>query len=76
MTTKNKEATLVGYKVIFDGKGNLVTERTSSNIDSIKHLFTKRDFYLLKSIIREATSNLDEVHNNNEIALNARKEYV
>ena len=48
MTTKNKEATLVGYKVIFDGKGNLVTERTSSNIDSIKHLFYKERFLFVK----------------------------
>tara|TARA_R100000781_G_scaffold10135_3_gene9831 strand:+ start:6321 stop:6551 length:231 start_codon:yes stop_codon:yes gene_type:complete len=76
MSTEKREATLVSYKVIFDSKGNLVTERTSSDIESIKHLFTKRDYHLLKSIIREAKANLDDVHKNIEIALNARKEYV
>ena len=73
MSKKNTETTLIGYKVIFDSKGNLVTERTSSDIEPIKHLFNKKDYSLLKSIIREATLRLDTVHNQIEVALDARK---
>lgn len=73
MMNKKKEATLLGYKIIFDTKGNLVTERTTTDIKDIKNLFTKKDYYILKSIIREATLRLDNVHSQIETALDARK---
>tara|TARA_R110002051_G_scaffold322838_2_gene414480 strand:- start:95 stop:316 length:222 start_codon:yes stop_codon:yes gene_type:complete len=73
MTNKNKEATLFGYRILFDSKGNLLTERTTTNIKDIKNQFTKKDYYLLRSIIREATLRLDKIHNQIEVALDARK---
>jgi|TARA_R110000823_G_scaffold76590_2_gene175003 hypothetical protein len=73
MNNKKKESTLIGYKIIFDTKGNLVTERTTTDIKEIKNLFTNKDYYILKSIIREATLRLDNVHRQIETALDARK---
>ena len=35
MTKKREEATLVGYKILFDAKGNLVTERTAVDLSLI-----------------------------------------
>ena len=48
-------------------------ERTTTDIKEIKNLFTNKDYYILKSIIREATLRLDNVHRQIETALDARK---
>lgn len=76
MKNKKREATLLGYKIVFDSKGNLVTERNSIDLKHLKSLFSKRDYFLLRSILREAKTNIDKIHNKIEIALDARKQDV
>ena len=54
MTNKNNEATLLGYRILFDSKGNLITERTSVDIKKLKKSFSLEDYNLLRSILFEA----------------------
>ena len=71
--TKRKEARLLGYKVLFNKQGQLITERTTTDITILAKQLTKEDFNLLQSTIRSATRELDAVHNKIEADLNARK---
>ena len=73
MTKKREEATLVGYKILFDVKGNLVTERIAVDIKKLEKFFSKEDYSLVKSIISETKIELDRIHNRIEAALDARK---
>ncbi len=73
MTKKREEATLVGYKILFDVKGNLVTERIAVDIKKLEKFFNKEDYSLVKSIISETKIELDRIHNRIEAALDARK---
>jgi hypothetical protein len=73
MKNKKNEATLIGYKILFDKKGNLVTERISTDIKKLKKYFSQEDYSMVRSIINEATIKLDKIHNEIEGALNARK---
>jgi len=72
MTTKT-EATLVGYKILFDTKGNLITERVSVDMKKLKKLFNEKDFNILRSTLLEAKTELDKIHLKIEESLNARK---
>lgn len=72
---KRKEATLLGYKLLFNKQGQLITERISVDITKLKQSLTKEDFNLLKSIMRSASKELDKVHNKIEVDLNARKSF-
>ena len=73
MRIKRDEATLLAYKLIYNRAGNLVTERTSVDITELKKYFTLEEYSTLKTVMREATKKLDEVHNYIEANLNARK---
>ena len=67
-----KEATLLGYKFIYNRAGKLVTERTSTDVTKLKPYLTVEEYETLKTIVREGTANLDEIHNYVEANLNAR----
>jgi|TARA_Y100000289_G_scaffold37014_1_gene36493 hypothetical protein len=69
---KNKEATLLGYKFIYNRAGKLVTERTSTDIKKLKPYLTTEEYETLKTIVREGTVKLDDIHNYIEAHLNAR----
>jgi len=69
----SNEATLIGYRVLFDSKGSLITERTSVDFRDLKKYFTERDFQLLRITINEAKIKLDEIHNQIEAQLNNSK---
>ena len=73
MKNKRPDATLVGYRVLFDTKGNLVTERTSTDIKKLKKFLSQEDYSLLRTIIFESTNQLDKIHGQIEATLNARK---
>ena len=70
---KREEAKLLGYEVLFNKQGQLITERTTTDITILAKQLTKEDFNLLQSTIRSATRELDAVHNKIEADLNARK---
>ena len=69
---KTKEATLLGYKFIYNRAGKLVTERTSTDVTKLKPYLTVEEYETLKTIVREGTAKLDEIHNYVEANLNAR----
>ena len=41
MRTKRKEALVLGYKLLYDRSGKLVSERTSTDISSLKDYLSK-----------------------------------
>jgi len=73
MKNKKKEAILIGYKILFDTKGNLITERISTDIKKLKKYLNVEDYNILRSTLYEATLRLNEIHNQIEVALDARK---
>ena len=73
MSIKRKEAQILGYKLLYDRTGRLVTERTSTDISKLKKFLSKEEYVTLQTVLREATQKLDEVHNYIEDSLNARK---
>jgi CO dehydrogenase/acetyl-CoA synthase beta subunit len=70
--TKRTEAKLVSYTLFYDLTGKLVTERTSTDIKDLEKFFTPEEYNTLKTVIREATTKLDKIHNEIEAHLNAR----
>tara|TARA_R100001126_G_C4885888_1_gene182404 strand:- start:3927 stop:4160 length:234 start_codon:yes stop_codon:yes gene_type:complete len=72
MRKKRKEARLLSYSLLYDKSGKLITERTSTDIKELEKFFTSEEYQTLKTIIREATQQLDTVHNHIEACLNAR----
>jgi hypothetical protein len=68
-----QEATLLGYKLLYNRAGKLVTERTSTDITQLNSYLTTEEYETLKTIVREGTVKLDEVHNYIEANLNARR---
>jgi len=73
MKTKRTEAKLLGYTILFNKKGQLITERLSTNIKELEDRLTKEDFNLLQSVLRSGKRELDKVHSKIEAELNARK---
>ena len=70
---KRKEATLIGYKLLYNRSGKLITERTSTDITLLKQYFTAEEYATLQTVVREGTNKLDEIHNYIEANLNARR---
>ena len=70
---KREEAKLLGYAILFNKQGQLIAERTSTDITKLKDQLTKEDFNTLQAIVRSATRELDEVHSKIETDLNFRK---
>ena len=68
-----KEATLIGYKVLYNRAGKLITERVSTDIKELKPYFTEEEYATLQTVIREGTNKLDEIHIYIEANLNARR---
>ena len=67
-----QEATLLGYKILYNRAGKLVTERTSTDIKKLKPYLSTEEYETLKTVVREGTVKLDEIHNYVEANLNAR----
>tara|TARA_R100000781_G_scaffold33973_1_gene24588 strand:- start:217 stop:435 length:219 start_codon:yes stop_codon:yes gene_type:complete len=70
---KKNEARLLAYELIFSKDGQLITQRTSTDITKLKKYFTKEEYKTLEATVKSATKFLDEVHNRIEADLNARK---
>jgi hypothetical protein len=68
-----KEAQLLGYKLLYDRSGKLITERTHTDISSLKKYFSDEEFNSLNSVLRETKNKLDLIHSYVEASLNARK---
>ena len=73
MSTKREDARLLSYTLLYDKSGKLITERVSTDIEKLKNFLTVEDYNTLKMTIREATTELDRVHNKIEAHLNGRR---
>ena len=67
-----QEAKLLQYTLLYDRSGKLITERISTDITELKPFFSKEDYAILNTILRECKQKLDEIHNHIEANLNAR----
>ena len=47
MKTKRTEAKLIGYTIIINKKGQLITERTTTDIKQLEKKLTKENYNLL-----------------------------
>ena len=72
MSIKRKEAKLLGYTLLYDRTGRLITERTSTDITELKKFLTKEEYNTLNTVVRETTGKLDKIHKYLEDYLNAR----
>jgi|TARA_R100000742_G_C4276344_1_gene97337 hypothetical protein len=70
---KKKEAVLLGYKFLYNKSGQLITERTTTDITKLKKFLKKYEYELLQVIMREGTAKLDAIHSDIENHINARK---
>ena len=70
---KQKEATLLGYKVLYSRTGKLITERVSTDIKELKPYFSPEEYATLQTLMREGAVKLDEIHSYLEETLNARR---
>ena len=73
MKTKRKEAVLIGYKLLYDKTGKLITERVTTDIKELEKYLSRADFNLLRVVLRECTVELDKIHNYIESNLDCRK---
>ena len=67
-----QEAKLLQYTLLYDRSGKLITERISTDITELKPFFSKEDYAILNTILRECKQKLDEVHSYIENNLDAR----
>jgi len=63
----------LSYALLFNKQGQLITERTSTDITKLQDQLTKEDFNTLQTTVRTAARELDEVHSKIEADLNSRK---
>ena len=67
-----QEAKLLQYTLLYDRSGKLITERISTDITELKPFFSKEDYAILNTTLRECKQKLDEVHSYIENNLDAR----
>jgi hypothetical protein len=72
MSIKRKEAKILGYKLLYDRTGRLITERTSTDITELKKFLTTEEYNTLNTVVRETTNKLDKIHKYLEDYLNSR----
>tara|TARA_X000001388_G_scaffold75131_2_gene69281 strand:- start:279 stop:518 length:240 start_codon:yes stop_codon:yes gene_type:complete len=55
--------TIIGFRLLIDGEGNLVSEKTELPDKDIAKVFrTKGDQYIVRTAIRKAKNRLDKMH--------------
>ena len=68
------EARLLAYELLYSrNDSQLVPQRTTPDISSLKKYFTEEEYNILKTVLRSAKTELDKIHNKVEADLNARK---
>ena len=68
---KAKEAHIISYRVLFDSKGQLVTEVGGLPIEDAKKVFKGTDLKIIQTIIREGTQRIFNIHNELEEELDS-----
>ena len=71
MSMNKKEAVLLGYKVLYNRAGKLITERVSTDIKELKPYLIDEEYATLQTLWDRQVK-LDEIHNHIEANQNAR----
>jgi len=69
---KKQEAKLLQYTLLYDRSGKLVTERIFTDIKKLEPYFSKEEYAILNTIMRECKQKLDKVHYYIESTLDGR----
>ena len=68
---KAKEANILSFRVLFDSKGQLVTEVGGLPIEEAKKVFKGTDLKIIQTIIREGRQRIFNIHNELEEELDS-----
>tara|TARA_R100001377_G_scaffold40911_1_gene22932 strand:- start:223 stop:447 length:225 start_codon:yes stop_codon:yes gene_type:complete len=68
---KAKEANIISFKVLFDGKGKLITETSSLPVGDAKKLFKNYELKVVETILRETKQKILSIHNDLEAEVSA-----
>jgi len=68
---KAKEANILSFRVLFDTKGNLVTEVGGLPLEEDHKVFKGTDLKIVQTIIREGKQRIHTIHNELESELDA-----
>ena len=68
---KAKEANILSFRVLFDSKGQLVTEVGGLPIEEAKKVFKGTDLKIMQTIIREGRQKIFKIHNELEAELDS-----
>lgn len=66
------EANIIGYKILVDSSGKLVTEKSIAEISKVKDNLTPYTYSTLQTIIRIVDVEFKRIHNLIETELDAR----
>jgi len=68
---KAKEANILSFRVLFDSKGQLVTEVGGLPIEDANKVFKGTDLKIIQTIIREGRQRIFNIHNELEAELDS-----
>jgi len=68
---KAKEANILSYRILFDTKGQLITEISGLPIEDASKAFSGKDLKMIQTIIREGRQKMNNIHNDLEAELDA-----
>ena len=68
---KAKEANILSYRILFDTKGQLITELSGLPLKDAGKAFSGSDLKIIQTVIREGRQKLHTIHNELEAELDA-----
>ena len=68
---KAKEANILSYRILFDTKGQLVTEVGGLPIEDANKVFKGTDLKIIQTIIRQGRQRIFNIHNELEAELDS-----
>ena len=68
---KAKEANILSFRVLFDTKGNLITEIGGLPIGEAHKVFKGTDLKIIQTVIREGRQRIYDIHKELEAELDA-----
>ena len=68
---KAKEANILSYRILFDTKGQLITEMSGLPIEDASKAFSGKDLKIIQTVIREGRQKMNNIHNHLEAELDA-----
>ena len=68
---KAKEANILSYRILFDTKGQLITEISGLPLKDAGRAFSGSDLKIIQTVIREGKQKMNNIHNHLEAELDA-----